>query len=185
MYIGSTSSVGLHHLVNEVVDNSVDEALAGHCDRVDVALHHDGSCSVLDNGRGIPTDIHPVEKISAAEVVMTKLHAGGKFENESYKYSGGLHGVGVSVVNALSEWLQMTIYRDGKQFEQSFKRGKPVGRLKEVGSTEKRGTLIRFKPDDKIFDTVELSFDTLASRLREKAFLNKGLTVKFKSEVTS
>jgi DNA gyrase subunit B len=184
MYIGSTSSVGLHHLVNEVVDNSVDEALAGHCDKVDVILHHDGSCSVLDNGRGIPTGIHPIEKISAAEVVMTKLHAGGKFENESYKYSGGLHGVGISVVNALSEWLDMTIYRDGKQFEQSYKRGKPVGRLKEVGPSDKRGTLIRFMPDEKIFDTVEFSFDTLASRLREKAFLNKGLTVKFKSDVT-
>ena len=178
MYIGSTGPQGLHHLVYEVVDNSVDEALAGHCDHVLVTLNLDGSCTVEDNGRGIPTDIHPTEKISAAEVVLTKLHAGGKFDKDSYKFSGGLHGVGISVVNALSEWLELTIYQNGKIYRQSFKRGKPVGRLKEDGETSKRGTTIQFMPDEKIFqDTTSFSFDTLSSRLRELAFLNKKLRI--------
>ncbi len=178
MYIGSTSPQGLHHLVYEVVDNSVDEALAGHCNRIDVTLHDDGSASIEDNGRGIPTDIHPTEKVSAAEVVLTKLHAGGKFDKDSYKFSGGLHGVGISVVNALSEWLELTVYHDGTEFKQTFKRGKPVAPLKEVGPSEKQGTLIRFMPDSKIFEeSIAFSFDTLSARLRELAFLNKNLRI--------
>ncbi|MCK4517654.1 DNA topoisomerase (ATP-hydrolyzing) subunit B [Candidatus Babeliales bacterium] len=185
MYIGTTDSRGLHHLVNEVVDNSVDEALAEFCDRIEVVLHTDNSCSVLDNGRGIPVDIHPKEKISAAEVVMTKLHAGGKFGKDSYKYSGGLHGVGVSVVNALSEWVELEIYKDGKKHYQKYKRGKAVAPLKEIGETKQQGTYTRFAPDPDIFETSEFSFETIASRLREKAFLNRGLTIVFKSEITS
>ncbi len=178
MYIGSTGPQGLHHLVYEVVDNSVDEALGGHCDHVTVTLNLDGSCTVEDNGRGIPTDIHPTEKISAAEVVLTKLHAGGKFDKDSYKFSGGLHGVGISVVNALSEWLNLTIYQNGKIYKQSFKRGKAIGKLEEVGTTEKRGTTIHFMPDSQIFqETVTFSFDTLSARLRELAFLNKKLRI--------
>jgi len=178
MYIGSTGPDGLHHLVYEIVDNSVDEALAGHCNRIIVTLHPDGTCSVEDNGRGIPTDIHPTEKISAAEVVFTKLHAGGKFDKETYKFSGGLHGVGASVVNALSEWLEVTIYQNGKIYFQHYDHGKPAEKLKVIGTTEKRGTLVRFKPDATIFqETTDFNFDTLSARLRELAFLNKALHI--------
>ena len=178
MYIGNTGPKGLHHLVYEVVDNSVDEALAGYCTEINVILHSDGSCSVEDNGRGIPVDIHPTEGVSAAEVVLTKLHAGGKFEKEAYKYSGGLHGVGVSVVNALSEWLIVEIYRDGKVYTQSFKRGVSVAPLKEIGKTDKQGTKVKFLPDAQIFqETTDLSFETLSVRLRELAFLNKALKI--------
>jgi len=185
MYIGSTGPYGLHHLVYEVVDNSVDESLAGHCDTVKVILHTDGSCSVEDNGRGIPTDIHPTEGISAAEVVLTKLHAGGKFDKDSYKFSGGLHGVGISVVNALSKRLDLTIFQDGHVYEQAYERGKPLDRLAQAGTTRKRGTLVRFTPDEEIFtETTEFSFDTLSARLRELAFLNKKLRISIKDEAS-
>jgi DNA gyrase subunit B len=184
MYIGSTGPQGLHHLVYEVVDNSVDEALAGHCDTVKVILHSDGSCSVEDNGRGIPVDIHPTEKISAAEVVLTKLHAGGKFDKDSYRFSGGLHGVGVSVVNALSTKLYVEICKNGKQYGQHYSKGKPLAPLALLGDTTKpNGTLIRFVPDPAIFtDTIDFSFDTLSARLRELAFLNKGLRISILDE---
>lgn len=177
MYIGSTGDIGLHHLVYEVVDNSVDEALAGYCDTIDVAIHLDNSITVIDNGRGIPVGIHEQEQRSAAEVVMTVLHAGGKFDSNSYKVSGGLHGVGVSCVNFLSEWLRMEIWRDGKTYEQEYRAGIPVDPVKEIGTTKKRGTKITFKPDGEIFDTEIYSFEKLTERLREKAFLNKGIRI--------
>ncbi len=184
MYIGSTGIDGLHHLVYEVVDNSVDEALAGFCTNIDVILHHDGSCTVIDNGRGIPTEPHPgdPEGRSAAEIALTELHAGGKFESKVYKISGGLHGVGVSVVNALSEWLEVEIKRHGQVFQQRFERGVPVSPLTIVGKTKSRGTKITFKPDPEIFETVDFSYDVLAQRLRELAFLNRGLQITLTDE---
>jgi len=182
MYIGSTGDIGLHHLVYEVVDNSVDEALAGFCDTIEVAIHMDNSITVVDNGRGIPVDMHKQEGRSAAEVVMTILHAGGKFDSNSYKVSGGLHGVGVSCVNFLSKWLKLEIWRDGKTYEQEYDTGIPVDPLQETGKTKKRGTKITFKPDNDIFDTEVYSFDKLSERLREKAFLNKGIRIFIKDE---
>lgn len=177
MYIGSTGELGLHHLVYEIVDNSIDEALAGYCDKIDVTIHLDNSITVEDNGRGIPVDMHPTEKRPAAEVVMTVLHAGGKFDSNAYKVSGGLHGVGASVVNFLSEWLRMEIRRDGRVYEQEYQSGRPITPLIPTGTSKKRGTKITFKPDPEIFDTTEFSFDKLSERLREKAFLNKGIKI--------
>ncbi len=182
MYIGSTGDLGLHHLVYEVVDNSIDEALAGFCDTVEVTIHLDNSITVVDNGRGIPVDYHKQEKKSAAEVVMTKLHAGGKFDSNAYKVSGGLHGVGVSCVNFLSESRFLEIWREGATYEQEYKRGIPVAKLETTGKTRKRGTKITFKPDPEIFDVSEFSFDKLSERLREKAFLNKGIRITIKDE---
>jgi len=184
MYIGDVSSRGLHHLVNEVVDNSIDEALVGYCDSIELQINKDGSVSVTDNGRGIPVDMHPVEKRSALEVVMTVLHAGGKFDKDSYKVSGGLHGVGVSVVNALSEWLKAEIKIDGKIYFQEYKRGIPVKPVKEIGKTKRgeRGTTITFFPDPEIFKATEFRFDILAERMRELAYLNKNITIKIRDE---
>jgi DNA gyrase subunit B len=182
MYIGSTGEIGLHHLVYEVVDNSIDEALAGYCDAVEVKIHLDNSVTVIDNGRGIPVDLMKKEKRSAAEVVMTKLHAGGKFDTNAYKVSGGLHGVGVSCVNFLAETLHLEIWRDGLTYEQEYERGIPVARLEQTGKTRKRGTKITFKPDPQIFDTIEFSFEKLSERLREKAFLNKGIRITINDE---
>src|SRR5437764_4334614 len=182
MYIGSTGEMGLHHLVYEVVDNSVDEALAGYCDTVEVTIHMDNSITDVDNGRGIPVDYHKQEKRSAAEVVMTKLHAGGKFDSNAYKVSAGLHGVGVSCVNFLSEWLRLEIWRDGATYEQEYKRGIPATKLEMTGKTRRRGTKITFLPDSEIFDVTEFSFDKLSERLREKAFLNKGIRITIKDE---
>ena len=182
MYIGSTGPDGLHHLVYEVVDNSIDEALAGFCTEVHVIIHIDNSVTVIDNGRGIPTEIMPKEGKPAAEVVLTKLHAGGKFDNSAYKVSGGLHGVGVSVVNALSEWLNLEIWRNGKVYVQSYRRGAPTGPLETTGHTDRRGTKVSFKPDSAIFETTEYSFDVLSQRLRELAFLNKGLLITIEDE---
>ncbi len=184
MYIGGTSERGLHHLVYEVVDNSIDEALAGICDRIEVILRKDGSVSIDDNGRGIPVEIHKTEKVPAVQVVMTMLHAGGKFDNKTYKVSGGLHGVGVSVVNALSEYLQVEIHKDGKIYHQEYSRGIPTKELEVKGDTNRRGTVITFKPDVTIFETVEFSFDYLSVRLRELAFLNKGISIILQSEIS-
>ena len=181
MYIGSTAAPGLHHLVYEIVDNSIDEALAGYCDQINVSIHIDHSITVIDNGRGIPTELHSSGK-SAAEVALTVLHAGGKFDNDSYKVSGGLHGVGVSVVNALSERLDLEIWRDGQVYQQSYERGVPIADLEATGTTQRRGTKVTFKADPQIFETVEYSFDTLAQRLRELAFLNGGILITIDDE---
>ncbi|MDC7125793.1 MAG: DNA topoisomerase (ATP-hydrolyzing) subunit B [Spirochaetales bacterium] len=177
MYIGTTGPDGLHHLVYEIVDNSIDEALAGYCDKITVSIEKGNKIIVTDNGRGIPVDIHPVEKISALEVVLTKLHAGGKFDKNSYKVSGGLHGVGVSVVNALSTWCEVNVHKDGQVYYQKYNRGTPEERVKVVGQTDKRGSVVTFVPDDTIFETVNFSFDVLSQRLRELAFLNKGINI--------
>lgn len=178
MYIGDVGPRGLHHLVYEVVDNSIDEALAGHCDTIKVTINEDNSITVEDNGRGIPVDIHKKEGISALEVVMTKIGAGGKFDKDSYKVSGGLHGVGVSCVNALSDHLRATVHREGVVWEQEYERGKAIYPVKQIGTTDKRGTIVTFKPDSTIFQqTLEYSYDTLASRMRELSYLNKGITI--------
>src|SRR5215218_6189455 len=182
MYIGSTSENGLHHLVYEVVDNSIDEALAGHCDTIAVTIHPDNSITVSDNGRGIPVDTHPTEKKPAVEVALTMLHAGGKFDKNTYKVSGGLHGVGVSVVNALSERLEVIVDRDGQRHHMSFVRGKTTKKLTVMGKAKGQGTIVRFKPDPEIFTVLEFHYTTLADRLRQLAFLNRGITITIKDE---
>jgi DNA gyrase subunit B len=182
MYIGSTNAAGLHHLVYEIVDNSIDEAMAGHCDEITVTIHMDNSVTVTDNGRGIPVDMHKTQKKSALEVVMTVLHAGGKFDHDTYKVSGGLHGVGASVVNALSEWMEVEVRRGGKIHFQKYDRGVAKSPVKVIGEAKKTGTKSTFKADPKIFEVTEYSYETLATRLRELAFLNKGITIKIKDE---
>ncbi|MBC8495251.1 DNA topoisomerase (ATP-hydrolyzing) subunit B [archaeon] len=182
MYIGSTGERGLHHLVYEVVDNAIDEAMIGECDRITVTIHKDNAVTVTDNGRGIPTDKHAKYKISGVELIMTKLHAGGKFDKKTYQVSGGLHGVGVSVVNALSEYLDVTVHKNGKKYFQRFENGFPIGKLEEKGTTDLRGTTVKFKPNKDIFDTTEFDYDTLLNRLRELAFLNKGSKIILEDE---
>jgi len=182
MYIGSTGTSGLHHLVYEVVDNSIDEAMGGYCSEINIVLHSDGSVSVKDNGRGVPVDIHSHYKKPAVEIVMTMLHAGGKFDHKSYRVSGGLHGVGVSVVNALSEWLEVEVRRNNLVYWQRYEQGKPVSDLEVHGVSDDTGTVVRFKPDPLIFENLNFSFDTLASRIRELAFLNRGLKISIEEE---
>ena len=182
MYIGTTGPEGLHHLVYEVVDNSVDEAVGGFCKVITIAIHQDSSVTVTDDGRGIPVDLHPTEKRPAAEVVLTTLHAGGKFNDSTYKVSGGLHGVGVSVVNALSKSLEIQIKRGGKVWRQTYERGVPVSDFEEIGTTESTGTRVTFLPDPEIFQTTDFSFDTLSQRLRELSFLNAGLRIQISDE---
>ena len=182
MYIGSTGESGLHHLVYEVVDNSVDEAMNGHCDTIDVTLHSDGSCSVKDNGRGIPVDNHAQYNVPAVEIVMTKLHAGGKFDSDTYKVSGGLHGVGVSVVNALSKWATVEIHRDGGIYFQKYKFGNIDTKLEKIGDSENHGTTVRFMPDESIFETIKFDFSILRYRLRELAYLNAGIKINVSQE---
>src|SRR4030042_1654835 len=177
MYIGDRGSGGLHHLVYEVLDNSIDEALAGFCTDIVVHIQADGSCTVEDNGRGITVEEHKEAKKSALDVVLTTLHAGGKFDGDSYKVAGGLHGVGVSVVNALSEWLEADVYRDGKHYHFECARGVPKGKVKEVGQANKRGTKIAFMPDEEIFGDAEFQYDTLIKRIREMAYLNAGTKI--------
>jgi len=182
MYIGTTGEAGLHHLVYEVVDNSIDEAMNGHCDIIEIVLHSDGSCSVKDNGRGIPVDNHPIHKVPALEIVMTKLHAGGKFDSDTYKVSGGLHGVGVSVVNALSLWTKVEIHRGGGIYTQSYKKGKLDSKLKKIGDSDEHGTTVRFLPDKGIFETTEFDYQILRNRLRELAYLNAGIRITLSEE---
>src|SRR5688572_8420239 len=178
MYIGSTGPSGLHHLVYEVVDNAVDEAMAGHANRIEVTLLKDGGCRVVDNGRGIPVDEHPeYPGTSAAEIVLTTLHAGGKFGGEGYKVSGGLHGVGVSVVNALSEWLEAEVHRDGGAYQQRFERGVPKTKVKKIGSARDTGTTITFKADHQIFKEIAYSWETILQRLRQQAYLTPGVRI--------
>ena len=176
MYIGNTGAEGLHHLVYELVDNSVDEALEGHCDRISVTIHRDNSVAVEDNGRGIPVELHS-DNMSALEIVLTKLHAGGKFDKDSYKFSAGLHGVGLSVVNALSEYLEVEVRRGGKVYSQRYERGEKVTDLKVIGDTAKSGTKVHFRPDAELFDSIEFSYEMLVQRMREISFLNNGIYI--------